>query len=59
MGVIQFISRANKIFLEIYLLKTSDLKYFPLNLDRKQKIRIKTIRKTIKKEQGFLNSIRE
>ena len=28
MGVIQFVSLTNKIFLEIYLLKTSDLKYF-------------------------------
>ena len=28
MGVIQFISLANEMFLEIYLLKTSDLKYF-------------------------------
>ena len=27
MEVIQFISLINKIFLEIYLLKTSDLKY--------------------------------
>ena len=27
MGVIQFISLANKIFLEIYFLNTSDLKY--------------------------------
>ena len=28
MGVIQFSSLTNKFFLEIYLLKTSDLKYF-------------------------------
>ena len=28
MGVIQFISPANRIFLEVYILKTSDLTYF-------------------------------